>query len=92
MRSKQTDRKIVEAYMLSAARKAGIPIPFGEIVGEKPNFRFSSNDGPLGIELSEVLRPADSNNGILPVHQEAIHEEIMEATQLAYYQNPKPDR
>ena len=87
MRGKKTDKKVVETYMLSAARKAGVPIPIGELAGEAPDFRFVTDAGPLGIELSEVLRPASSSNGIVPVHQEAIHEEIMEAAQQAYYQN-----
>ena len=87
MRLKKTDKKIVEAYMLSAARKAGMPIPAGEVAGEEPDFRFATDAGPLGIELSEVLRPSSSNNGIVPVEQEAFHEEIMEAAQLAYYKN-----
>ena len=73
--------------MLSAARKAGVPIPVGEIVGESPDFRFATDAGPLGIELSEVFRPASDNNAIVPVHLEAIHEEIMEAAQQTYYQN-----
>lgn len=87
MRVKKTGKKIVEAYMLSAARKAGVPIPVGEVADEEPDFRFATDAGPLGIEMSEVLRPATSNNGIVPVEQEAFHEEIMEAAQLAYYRN-----
>lgn len=89
MRAKKTDKKIVEAYMLSAARKAGMPIPVGEMPGEEPDFRFATDAGPLGIELSEVLRPASTNNGIVPVEQEAFHEEIMEAAQKAYYKSPQ---
>ena len=89
MRVKKTDKKIVEAYMLSAARKAGMPIPVGEIASESPDFRIETDAGLLGIELCEVLRPASSDNGIVPVHQEAIHEEIMEKAQLTYYQNPQ---
>jgi len=73
--------------MLSAARKAGMPVPVGEIASESPDFRFETDAGPLGIEMSEVLRPANSNNGILPVEQEAFHGEIMEAAQCAYYRN-----
>jgi hypothetical protein len=87
MRAKKTGKKIVEAYMLSAARKAGMPIPVAEIASESPDFRFETDSGPLGIEMCEVLRPASSSNGIVPVHQEAIHEEIMEAAQLAYYES-----
>lgn len=89
MRIKKADKKIVEAYLLSAARKAGVPIPVGEVPGEAPDFRFTTDAGPLGIELCEVLRPASSDNGIVPVHQEAIHEEIIEKAQLAYYRNPQ---
>jgi len=87
MRVKKTDKKSVEAYMLSEARKAGMPIPLGEVASEEPDFRFATDAGPLGIELSEVLRPASTNNGISPVAQETFHEEIMEAAQLAYYKN-----
>jgi hypothetical protein len=87
MRAKKTDKKDVESYILSAARTAGVPIPDGEVPDEAPDFRFTTDAGPLGIELSEVLRPASSNNGILPIHQKAIHEEIMETAQAAYYRN-----
>jgi hypothetical protein len=89
MRAKKTDKKIVEAFMLSAARNAGMPIPVGEVASESPDFRFETDAGPLGVEMCEVLRPASSNSGIVPVHQEAIHEEIMEAAQKAYYLNPQ---
>jgi len=75
--------------MLSAARKAGIPIPVGEVPREAPDFQFATDAGPLGIELCEVLRPASSNSGIVPVEHEAFHEEIMEKAQLAYYKNPQ---
>jgi hypothetical protein len=89
MREKKTNKEIVEAYMLSAARGSGIHVPVGEIVGESPDFRFATDAGLLGIELSEVFRPASSHNGIVPVHLEAIHEEIMEVAQKAYYRNPQ---
>jgi hypothetical protein len=89
MRVKKTDKKIVEAYMLSAARRAGVPIPIGEIACESPDFRFETDAGPLGIEMCEVLRPASSKKGFVPVDQEDFHEEIMEAAQLAYYKNPQ---
>jgi hypothetical protein len=58
-------KKRVEEYMLSAARDAGVPIPAGEKPGEEPDFRFPA----LGIETSEVLRPASSNFGIVPVEK-----------------------
>jgi hypothetical protein len=84
----KTEKKQVEAYMLTAARKAGVPIPSGEIESEKPDFRFDHEIPALGIELSEVLRPASSNHGILPVEQESFHEEIIKKAQKDYYYAP----
>jgi hypothetical protein len=80
-----TEKKRVEAYMLAAARKAGVPIPNGEIPDEEPDFRFNDQVPALGIELSEVLRPAASNYGILPVEQESFHKEIIAKAQQDYY-------
>ena len=78
------EKKRVEAYMLAAARNAGVPIPSGETPDEEPDFRF--NEIPaLGIELTEVLRPASSNHGILPVEQESFHHEIITKAQQDYY-------
>ena len=71
--------------MLAAARKAGVPIPSGETPDEEPDFRFNDEIPALGIELSEVLRPASSNQGILPVEQESFHKEIMTKAQQDYY-------
>ncbi len=79
------EKKRIEAYMLAAARKAGVPIPSGETPDEEPDFRFSDEVPALGIELSEVLRPASSNHGILPVEQESFHEEIIMMAQQNYY-------
>ena len=70
--------------MLAAARKAGVPIPTGETPYEEPDFRFDETRA-LGIELSEVLRPASSNHGILPVEQESFHKDIITKAQRDYY-------
>jgi hypothetical protein len=78
------EKKRVEAYMLAAARKAGVPIPNGEIADEEPDFRFNDEVPGLGIELSEVLRPASSNHGILPVEQESFHKAIITKAQQDY--------
>jgi hypothetical protein len=77
------EKKRVEAYMLASARKAGVPIPNDEIPNEEPDFRFNVIP-PLGIELSEVLRPASSNHGILPLEQESFHKEIIAKAQQDY--------
>lgn len=92
MADMNAEKKRVEAYMLAAARKAGVPIPSGETPDEEPDFRFNDEVPALGIELSEVLRPASSNHGILPVEQESFHNEIMTKAQQNYYDrsNAKP--
>ena len=79
------EKKRVEFYILAAARKAGVPIPNGETPGEEPDFRFNDEIPALGIELSEVLRPASSNHGILPVEQESFHQAVMAKAQEDYY-------
>jgi hypothetical protein len=78
------EKKRVEAYMLAAARKAGVPIPNAEIADEEPDFRFNDEVPGLGIEVSEVLRPASSNHGILPVEQESFHKAIITKAQQDY--------
>jgi hypothetical protein len=35
------EKKRVKANMLAAARKAGVPIPNGEMPDEEPDFRFN---------------------------------------------------
>jgi hypothetical protein len=86
------EKKRIEAYMLAAARKAGVPIPTDECPDEEPDFRFNDEVPALGIELSEVLRPASSNHGILPVEQETFHREIITKAQQNYYDAPDAKR
>lgn len=83
--SKNGDKKEIEIRVLAAARKAGAPIPTGEIPGEEPDFRFHTEIGPLGLEVSELLRPASSNSGIVPAAEEAYHREIVQLAQAQYY-------
>ncbi len=65
-----------------------MPIPPGEIPGEEPDFTFNSQSGAFGRELSEVMRPASCNHGILPVFEEAIQREIVNNAKRAYYAIP----
>jgi hypothetical protein len=77
------ERKIIETRALVAVRNAGVPIPLGEIPAEEPDFRFNSNT--LGIEVSELLKPASSNSGIVPAEAETYHKEIVQLAQQQYY-------
>jgi hypothetical protein len=80
------EKKATETRALTAARSAGVPIPLGETPGEEPDFRF--NEGALGVEVSELLRPASSNHGIMPVAEESYHQEILEMAHREYYADP----
>jgi len=82
------EQKRIESWYLAAARDAGVPIPPEEIPGEEPDFRFQTTSGELGIELTEVLRPASSNHGISPVEEESFHREIVKIAQAQYYKAP----
>jgi hypothetical protein len=84
--NREREKKAVENRALTAARSAGVPIPWGEIPGEEPDFTF--NAGALGIEASELLRPASSNFGIMPVAEESYHQEILQIAQKEYYADP----
>lgn len=76
-------KKIIETRVLVAARRAGVPIPLGETPGEEPDFRF--NLDMLGVEISELLKPASSNFGIVPAEAESYHKEIVATAQEQYY-------
>jgi hypothetical protein len=75
MRSK----KEIEQIVLDTARDVGVPIPEGGVIGEEPDFRFHTDAGDLGIDVSELLRPACTNHGILPLEQENFHQKILDA-------------
>jgi hypothetical protein len=88
MLSRADEQKRIESWYLVAARDAGVPIPPEEISGEEPDFRFQTPRGELGIELTEVLRPASSNYGISPVEEESFHREIVKIAQTQYFKAP----
>ena len=86
MTDRNGEKKLIEARALAAARKAGAPIPTGEMPGEEPDFRFATATCTLGIEVTEFLRPARSNGGSVPVEEERFHKEIIQIAQEQYYQ------
>jgi hypothetical protein len=77
----EPSQKEVELRVLNAARRAGAPIPTGEIVGEEPDFRFKAETGDLGLELTELLVPASTDGGISPVEQEAFYRDVIRIAQ-----------
>src|ERR1700693_1380167 len=83
------EKKRTERIALEAARKARVPIPYGEVSGEEPDFRFHTATDTLGIEVSELLRPASSNDGIMPVEAENFHKDVMEAAKRRFQESNK---
>jgi hypothetical protein len=83
------EKKRTERIALEAARKAGVPIPYGEVSGEEPDFRFHTATDTLGIEVSELLRPASSNDGIMPVEAENFHKNVMEEAKRRFQESSK---
>jgi hypothetical protein len=79
------EKKEIETRALTAARIAGVPIPVGEIPGEEPDFRFITETGLLGIEVSELVRPASSNAGIVPAAAATYHEQVVRIAQQQYF-------
>jgi len=74
-------KKAGERRLLEAARAAGAqipPIPDGDLDDEKPDFRLDTESGTLGIELSELSRPACANYGIPPIFEEEFQREVLE--------------
>src|ERR1035438_5472630 len=82
--NRNQQKKQTEQRVLVAAREAGAPIPSGEFAGEEPDFRFLTPNCALGIEVSEVLRPASTNFGISPVEAESFHQAILLKAQQRY--------
>jgi hypothetical protein len=68
--------------VLNAARNAGVPIPDGDNPSEAPDFIFR-NEG-LGIEISALLRSAESNGGIAPVEEAAFQKDVVRIAQAEY--------
>jgi hypothetical protein len=76
-------RKTVEAWVIAKARELGAPIPVGERSSEQPDFLITTAQGMIGIELSEVLRPA-REGGLEPVKAASVHAEIVQIAEERY--------
>jgi len=87
-------KKESEARILIAAREAGLPLPMDGVPGEEPDFSFQIEGGMLGLEITELVRPASSNRGIVPVEEEAFHNGILRSAEELYYavEGAKPVR
>jgi hypothetical protein len=84
--NRNDEEKRIESLVLGAARQAGAPIPVGERRGMElaPDFWIDTDDGGLGVELTEFLCPCDSDSAMPPVEEEKFHREVVRIAQQQY--------
>jgi hypothetical protein len=52
------EKKIVERRIIQLARRAGLPLPSGELLDrEQPDFQIGTDPALLGIEVTAVIPP-----------------------------------
>ncbi len=80
-------KKNIEKWFLEAARRASVVIPDGEIEDfEEPDFKIGTVAGPLGIEVTELLRSGEGS--FPPVAEESFHKEVIRIAEGEYYRTP----
>jgi len=83
-----TEKKQRELRAFTAACKAGLPItPLEVAAGEKPDFRVSTAQGLIGIELSEVTPLPRNPTFNSSVAEAANHEASVRLAEQIYYKN-----
>src|ERR1700730_17406581 len=80
-------KKEIERWFLDAARERSTLFPDGEIENsEEPDFEIQTPTGPLGIEVTELLRKGEGP--FPPVKEEKFHREVIELAKADYYRIP----
>ena len=79
-------KKERELRALLAARQASAFLPNGEgVAGEEPDFRIITENGIIGVEVTELMPPPRSATFSSPVAEQAIHENTIRAAERQYY-------
>src|ERR1700730_5888968 len=80
-------KKNIERWFLDAARERSSLFPDGEIENaEEPDFKIHTATGPLGIEVTELLRIGEGP--FSPVEEEKFHREVVGIAKVGYYRTP----
>jgi hypothetical protein len=81
-------KKEIEDWVFSAARAACPLIPAGEYVQrEEPDFLITTESGRIGLELTELLRPAKDGER-RPVAEESRHNKVVQRAEQLYRSMP----
>jgi hypothetical protein len=81
-------KKEIENWVFNAAR-AGCPLlPAGEYIQrEEPDFLITTENGRIGLELTELLRPAKDGER-RPVAEESRHNKVVQRAEQRYRSMP----
>src|SRR5215467_3051672 len=81
-------KKEIEDWVFNAARAACPLIPAGEYVQrEEPDFLITTESGRIGLELTELLRPAKDGER-RPVAEESHHNKVVQKAEQLYRSMP----
>jgi hypothetical protein len=85
-------KKEIEAWVLNVAREACPLIPAGQDTQrEEPDFLITNENGSIGLEVTELLRPAKDGER-RPVAEESRHNQVVQKAEQLYRSmaNAKP--
>ena len=82
-------QKDEELRAVEAARRAGLPLPVGQLISrEQPDFEVSTGSGTLGLEVTEVLPPPQNASFTSALGERAVEARIISQAEEAYRRNP----
>jgi hypothetical protein len=83
----QEEKEAAELAFLTAAQDTCTLIPLGIAKKrEAPDFKLVTESGSIGIEVAELLRPAELPKQSPPIEAENFHRQVVEKAQDLYYE------
>jgi hypothetical protein len=90
--NRNQEKKKAKRLVLSAARKAGAPIPSGGLAGEEPDFSFLAPHGSLGIEVGKFCVHPVVTTEFLLLRRKHFINIMLKAQQKVYAASSAPTR
>jgi hypothetical protein len=83
------ENKLVERRMIELARRAGLPIPRGELVDrERPDFQIGADPAVLGIEVTLVGPPPRHPSFNSPLAESDKYQQVIRRAESMYARTP----
>lgn len=84
----QDEKKELELKYVLAARSVSNLVPEGILeLREEPDFELQTEFGQIGIEVTELMRPAECHGQFDPVSVEQFHREVIRLAEYSYYRH-----